>query len=84
MISMRLRLILSFVFIGMVSIASVIFLARRGVANEVYAYMFRGGMTGSEALVNALEDYYGDNQRSCFPKGMEWAGGEGGIKETQG
>lgn len=59
---MRWRLILSFVFVGMVSIASVIFLARRGVANEVYAYMFRGGMTGSEALVDALEEYYKDNQ----------------------
>lgn len=62
MIAMRWRLILSFVFVGMVSIASVIFLARRGVANEVYAYMFRGGMTGSEALVDALEEYYSDNQ----------------------
>jgi signal transduction histidine kinase len=46
----------------MVSIVSVIILARRGVANEVYAYMFRGGMTGSEALVEALEEYYGDHQ----------------------
>lgn len=59
---MRWRLILSFVFIGLVSIVSVILLARRGVANEVYAYMFRGGMTGSEALVDALETYYQDNQ----------------------
>lgn len=61
MASMRLRLILSFVFIGLVSIVSVILLARRGVANEVYAFMFRGGMTGSEALVETLEAYYRDN-----------------------
>jgi signal transduction histidine kinase len=59
---MRWRLILSFIFIALVSIVSVILLARRGVANEVYAYMFRGGMTGSEALVDALEAYYRDNQ----------------------
>jgi hypothetical protein len=61
MASMRLRLILSFVFIGLVSIVSVILLARRGVANEVYTFMFRGGMTGSEALVETLEAYYRDN-----------------------
>jgi len=88
MASMRLRLILSFVFIGLVSIVSVILLARQGVANEVYAYMFRGGMTGSEALVETLEAYYRDHhswqgvESYFFPPGMEWADG-GGIREMQ-
>ena len=91
--SMRLRLILSFVFIGLVSIVSVILLARRGVANEVYVYMFRGGMTGSEALVEALEAYYQDTHSwqgaesiLLFPgHGMgRWGGNQGNAGMMQG
>jgi len=93
MASMRLRLILSFVFIGLVSIVSVILLARRGVANEVYAYMFRGGMTGTEALVETLETYYRDNQSwqgaesVLFSPGHgmgRWGGNQGNAGMMQG
>ena len=55
---MRLRLIASFAIVVLVSIASVVLIARRSAANEVRAFMFRGGMTGVEELATTLEDYY--------------------------
>lgn len=59
---MRLRLIISFALIVLVSITSVVFIARRSAANEVYAFMFRGGVSGAQGLVSALEDYYQSHQ----------------------
>ena len=58
---MRLRLILSFTLIVVVSVPSLVLIARRSAANEVRAFMFRGGMSGTETLVSALEDYYQEN-----------------------
>lgn len=55
---MRLRLFLSFAIIVLVSIASVVVIARQGAATEVRAFMFRGGMSGTESLVSSLEAYY--------------------------
>jgi two-component system sensor histidine kinase BaeS len=55
---MRLRLILSFALIVLVSISGVVLIARSNAANTVRAYMFRGGMAGGEGLASALEDYY--------------------------
>ena len=55
---MRLRLFLSFTIIVLVSIASVVVIARRGAASEVRTFMFRGGMSGTEGLVGALEAHY--------------------------
>ena len=59
---MRLRLILSFIFIVLVAVGSVVFIASQNTASEVRAFMFRGGMTGTEGLVVALEEYYQTNQ----------------------
>ena len=59
---MRLRLVLSFILIVLVSVTSVVLIARQNTASEVRAFMFRGGMTGSEGLVGALEDYFRTNQ----------------------
>jgi signal transduction histidine kinase len=59
---MRLRLILSFFLIVVVSVASVVLIARQNTASEVRAFMFRGGMTGTEGLIVALEEYYQTNQ----------------------
>jgi signal transduction histidine kinase len=59
---MRLRLILSFILITLVSITSVVLIARKNTATEVRAFMFRGGMAGTDGLVNALEEYYQENQ----------------------
>jgi signal transduction histidine kinase len=55
---MRLRLILSFGLIALVSVASVVLISRQNTARQVRAYMFRGGMAGAEGLVSALEEYY--------------------------
>jgi two-component system sensor histidine kinase BaeS len=55
---MRLRLILSFALIVLVSVTSVVLIARQGAVSGVRAFMFRGGMTGASDLVSALEDYY--------------------------
>jgi signal transduction histidine kinase len=55
---MRLRLIISFAIVVLVSIATVVLIARQGAANEVRAFMFRGGMAGAEDLVSALEAFY--------------------------
>lgn len=55
---MRLRLILSFLLIAIVSVSSVVLIARQSNAQQVRAFMFRGGMVGVEALVDSLEAYY--------------------------
>jgi two-component system sensor histidine kinase BaeS len=55
---MRLRLILSFTLIVLVSVATVVLIARLTTANEVRAFMFRGGASGSTGMVNNLEAYY--------------------------
>lgn len=58
---MRWRLMLSFFFIVLISVGSVVVLARLGAANEVRAFMFRGGMGDIENLASALEKYYRDH-----------------------
>jgi signal transduction histidine kinase len=55
---MKLRLFLAFTLIVLISVVSVVIIARQSTTNEVRAFMFRGGMAGSEGLVAALEDYY--------------------------
>jgi two-component system OmpR family sensor kinase/two-component system sensor histidine kinase BaeS len=55
---MRLRLILAFAFIVLVSVSGVVLIAGNNVANTVRTYMFRGGMIGDEGLASALEGYY--------------------------
>lgn len=59
---MRTRLILSFALIVLVSVASVVLIARWSAAKEVYTFMFRGGMSGNQGLVNNLENYYQTHQ----------------------
>ncbi len=58
---MRIRLILSYALIVLVSISSVVFIASQNTANEVRAFMYRGGMTSSGDLVESLEAYYQAN-----------------------
>jgi two-component system OmpR family sensor kinase/two-component system sensor histidine kinase BaeS len=58
---MRIKLFLSFTVIVLIAVASVVIFARQGAAGEVRAYMFRGGMSGVEDLVDALESYYQSN-----------------------
>ena len=58
---MRIRLILSFVLIAVISVTSVVLIARQGALREVRTFMLRGGMTGTEELLEALEAYYTAN-----------------------
>lgn len=55
---MRLRLILSFVLIVLVSVTSVVLIARSNTTTEVRSFMFHGGMTGTDSLVQLLQSYY--------------------------
>jgi two-component system sensor histidine kinase BaeS len=55
---MRLRLILSFILIVLVSVTSVVLIARQNTASEVRAFMFHGGMTDLQNLAVSLADYY--------------------------
>jgi hypothetical protein len=55
---MRLKLILSFTLVVLVSIAGVVFTARQGAATEVRLFMQRGGMIRLENIAAQLEAYY--------------------------
>ncbi len=65
---MRLRLMLAFGVVVLVTVAGILLIARQGIASEVQNFMFRGGATGNEGLVTSLENYY-TNQGS-------WQGAE--------
>jgi signal transduction histidine kinase len=58
---MRLRLILSFSLIVLVSVSSFFLIAQQTTSQEINTFMFHGGITGSEGLVEALEDHYAMN-----------------------
>jgi two-component system sensor histidine kinase BaeS len=59
---MRLRLIVSFILVALVSIASVLIIAWQSTIQEVRTYMFRGGMAGVDGLVTSLEEHYQNYQ----------------------
>lgn len=55
---MRLRLFITFAFIILVAVVSLVLIARQGAASAVRTFMFRGSMIGVNELASALEDYY--------------------------
>ncbi len=59
---MRIRLLISFTLIVLVSVIGVVVIFRQGATNEVRAFMYRGGMSGSGGLVAELENYYARNR----------------------
>ncbi len=59
---MRLRLILSFLIVVFVSIASMMVIARIKTASEIRMFVYSGEMTGSEELVTLLKEYYQANK----------------------
>jgi two-component system sensor histidine kinase BaeS len=80
---MRLRLMLSFALIVVVSVAAVVLIVRQGAAAEVRTFMFRGGASGNSGLVTALEAYYQEHQSwqgvdSLFTNMPGRRGGAGG------
>lgn len=58
---MRLRLLLSFILVTLVSVTGVALIARNNAASAVRAYMFGGSMIDTNELVASLEDYYRAN-----------------------
>lgn len=87
---MRLKLLLSFFLIGMISIASVVLAARTANAREVRAFMFGGGMYGLGGMATQLERYYQDNGtwvgvETLLNTSMHGNGrGQGGMKGSGG
>ena len=59
---MRLRLILSFLLIVLVAIFSVTVIVRRQSVAAVQNFIYRGGISGTEKLVENLENYYALNE----------------------
>jgi len=58
---MRLKLLISFFLIALVSIGSVVMAARKINAREVRSFMFGGGMYGLGNMATRLESYYQEN-----------------------
>ncbi len=73
---MRIRLILSFVLIVLVTVAGVVLIARQGAAYEVRAFMTRGGMLRLDSLTASLEGYYQQHQ--------SWDGAEALLADFSG
>ncbi|HPH97696.1 MAG TPA: ATP-binding protein [Anaerolineaceae bacterium] len=59
---MKLRMLLAFALVILVSLLSVIFFAWQTAGNEVRAYMFQGQMIDAGALKASLETFYQQNQ----------------------
>jgi signal transduction histidine kinase len=58
---MRLRLILSFTLVVLVTVTSMILFASQGTARDVRTYLLHGGISGRD-LANSLEAYYDAHQ----------------------
>ncbi|MFC2055156.1 sensor histidine kinase, partial [Chloroflexota bacterium] len=80
---MRLRLSLAFTLVILVSLLGVAFFMRQEAAQEVYTFIYRGGIYEVEELVTELEDHYQasgswENVASLFPSpGKGFGQGEG-------
>jgi signal transduction histidine kinase len=91
---MRLKMMAAFILVVIVAVVSVVVFVRMDSANQVQVFMYRGGMTGTENLVTALESYYTRNGswsgvESSFQTGMGMMNGSGfgpgnGIGRGQG
>ncbi|MGB6421013.1 MAG: ATP-binding protein [Anaerolineales bacterium] len=69
---MRLRLLLAFILVILVSLLGVAFFMHQETAQEVYTFIYRGGIYEAEDLVTELEDHYQasgswENVASLFP-----------------
>ena len=73
-VPMRLRLIAAFLLVVLVTIGLFVFLIIRQNTREVSNFITRGGLTGSEQVITALEDYYRENQT--------WEGVEDTLQEA--
>ena len=87
---MRLRLILSYALIVLVSVTTVVLIVRQNTASEVRAFMFHGGMTSSSELVQSLQAYYQNYgswegvETILLPGGGGFGKGPGGAGNRSG
>ena len=80
--TLRLKLILSFMLVAAVTAASVVVVFRYTSASEVNSFMLRGTMVGMDELATQLEQYYQANGgwsgvEALLPGGGRGAGGNG-------
>ncbi|HEY9077209.1 MAG TPA: ATP-binding protein [Anaerolineaceae bacterium] len=59
--TLRIKLILSFVVVVLVAVSSMFLLASQNAAREVGIFMGRGGMVGLDQLADELEAYFKEN-----------------------
>lgn len=87
---MRIRLILSFVIVVIISITVVVLVARQSTENEVRAFIYHGGSADADGLVDTLQDYYAGNDswigvEQIFQSGGGQKGkGQGGQSSMTG
>jgi signal transduction histidine kinase len=81
---MRIRLILSFVIVILVTLSSVAYFVRQETEEQVNAFIYRGGIYGAEGLVEALEDYYQEEQSWEDVDTFFQSPGRGGVKGSGG
>lgn len=55
---MRTRLFIAFALVGLVSVVSVVLIARQGAASAVRTFMIRGNMLAVDELAQQFENYY--------------------------
>lgn len=84
---MRTRLFIAFTLVVLVSVVSVVLIARQGAARAVRTFMIRGNMLAVDDLVSQLEDYYathgswaGVENSSIFPSGGRGQGFSRGMQ----
>ena len=75
MISMRVKLFLSFLLIILVAVAGVAWIVQQGTVREVQAFMFGGGIGILSEMQASLEAYYAENG--------SWAGVETLLNASQ-
>ncbi len=87
--TLRMRLVLSFVLVAAVTALSVVIIGAQTSANEVRSFMLRGSMVGVDELATTLEGYYQQNgswegaQSILRSGGMRGAGNGGGMMGNQ-
>lgn len=80
---MRIRLLLAFILVILVSLLGVAFFMHQETVQDVYTFIYRGGIYEAEDLVTELEDHFRasgswENVASLFPPpGKGYGQGEG-------
>lgn len=86
--SMRWRLIASYVFVVLIAVLAVVVFVRLDTAQQVETYFFGGGMVGAETAVTTLETYYAQNGSWAgvenIVTSLHTSAGSGGRGQGQG